>query len=159
MRHAILVLRFILVTALAIGCTSTYGKAAAEERRSQTVAAQNEKAEAEAKEAAPEMQDYTYAQKAEFVEKMKKELVGIQKELDRLSAKVDRSNSETKADAKAKLEMVREKWNEANNQLDQAERATESTWDDVKNSFRMSCRELKDSLEKSCQWVSKKIEP
>jgi hypothetical protein len=55
-------------------------------------------------------QDYAYAQKAEFVDKMKKELAEIQEELDRLSAKVERSSGEAKVDAKTRLDAVRGKW-------------------------------------------------
>jgi len=146
MRHTILVITFLIVAALAVGCTSTDGKPAGGPKQSETGPAQA-------------MQDYTYAQKAEFVDKMKKELVEIQEELDRLSAKVDRSSGAAKADARTKLEAVREKWAQAKKQLDQAESATDSTWDDVKGGFKKSYGELMDSFEKTRQWLSDKIEP
>jgi phage host-nuclease inhibitor protein Gam len=111
------------------------------------------------KEAAQSMQDYTYAQKAEFVAKMKKDLAEIQEELDRLSAKVDRSSGAVKADAATQLEAVREKWAQAKKQLDQAGSATESSWDDVKGGFKNIYGELKDSFDKTRQWISDKIEP
>ena len=146
MRHTILVITFLIVAALAVGCTSTDGKPEGGPKQSETAPAQA-------------MQDYTYAQKAEFVDKMKKELVEIQEELDRLSAKVDRSSGAAKADARTKLEAVREKWAQAKKQLDQAENATESTWDDVKDGAEKSYGELKDTFDKSRQWLSDKIEP
>ena len=159
MRHTILVITFLIVTALAVGCKSTDEKSAAGPKPSGTAAAQLDQAKTETKEAAQAMQDYAYAQKAEFVDKMKKELVGIQEELDRLSAKVDRSSGAAKAEAKTQLEAVREKWAQAKKQLDQAESATESTWDDVKSGFKKSYDELKDSFEKTRQWLSEKIKP
>jgi len=146
MRHTILVITFLIVAAFAVGCTSTDEKPAGGPKQSETGPAQA-------------MQDYTYAQKAEFVDKMKKELVEIQEELDRLSAKVDRSSGAAKADARTKLEAVREKWAQAKKQLDQAESATDSTWDDVKGGFKKSYGELMDSFEKTRQWLSDKIEP
>jgi chromosome segregation ATPase len=142
-----------------VGCKSTDGNSAVGPKQRETAAAQLDKAKTETKEAAQAMQDYTYAQKAEFIDKMKKELVGIQEELDRLSARVDTSIGAEKADAKTKLEAVREKWARAKKQLDQAESATESDWDDVKGGFKKSYGELKDSFEKTRQWLSDKIEP
>jgi chromosome segregation ATPase len=159
MRHTILVISFLLVAACAVGCKSTDGKSAAEAKHHEDAAAQLDKAKTETKEAAQAVQDYAYAQKAEFVEKMKKELADIQEELDRLSAKVERSNGAAKADAEAKLEVVREKWAQAKKQLDQTESATESTWNDVESAFKKLYGELKDSFEKTRQWLSDTIKP
>jgi hypothetical protein len=159
MRHTLLVISFLLVAAFAMGCKSTDGKSAAETKHREDAAAQLDKAKTETKEAAQAVQDYAYAQKAEFVEKMKKELAEIQEELDRLSTKVERSSGAAKTDAKAKLEEVREKWAQTKKQLDQTESATESTWNDVESTFKKLYGELKDSFEKTRQWLSDKIEP
>ena len=159
MRHTILVIGFLLVAAFAVGCKSTDGKSAAETKHREDAAAQLDKAKTETKEAAQAVQDYTYAQKAEFVEKMKKELAEIQEELDRLSAKVERSSGAAKADAEAKLEVMREKWAQAKKQLDQTESATESTWNDMEGAFKKLYGELKDTLEKTRQWLSDTIKP
>ena len=86
-------------------------------------------------------------------------LAEIQEELDRLSAKVDRSSGVVKVEGETQLEAVREKWAQAKKQLDRAESATESTWDDVKGGFETLYGELKDSFEKTRQWLSDKIEP
>jgi hypothetical protein len=147
-----LMVAVLVAAALAVGLTSTDGTSAAgTERRG--------KAQTEAKEAAQGIQDYTYAQKAEFTRKMKEELVKIQKELDRLSAKVEGASGAAKVDAKAKLEVVRRKWAQARKRLDQAESAPESTWDEVKAGFRKSYGELKDSFEKARRWLSDKVAP
>jgi len=159
MRDRILTIAVFIAAAVAVGLTSTDGTSAAGPEQGETAAAKLDKAKTETKEAAQGVQDYTYAQKAEFAHKMKEELVRIQKELDRLSAKVDRSSGAAKADAKAKLKVVRKKWAQAKKRLDQAESATESTWDDVKDGFRKSYGELKDSFEKARQWLSDKIAP
>jgi hypothetical protein len=118
-----------------------------------------EKAKAETKEAAQAMRDYAYAEKTEFVDRMGKELVSIQEELDRLGTKVDKASGAAKADAKVKLQTARDKWAQAKKQLDQAETATESSWDDVKTGFKQSYGDLKDSFDKTRQWLSDKIAP
>ena len=159
MRNSNLVIPFLLVAALATGCPSTDKKPAVKAKPSETVIAKFNMVKTETKEAAQAVEDYAYAQKAEFVDKMKKELTEIQEELDRLSAKVERSSGEAKADAKTKLDAVREKWTQAKKQLDRAEGATESTWDDVKGGFKNLFGELKDSFEKTRQWLSDRIEP
>ena len=105
------------------------------------------------------MGDYAYAEKTEFVDKMRRELVGTQEELDRLSAKVESAGGAAKTDAKAKLETVREKWTQAKKQLDRAATATASDWEDVKNGFKQSYTDLKDSSDKTRQWLSDKIAP
>lgn len=140
MKKMVLVTTLLVVGALAAGCTE---RTAVEQKQDATTAIQN----------------FSYAQKAGFVDEMKKQLVAIQEELDVLSAKVDRSNSAAKADAKAKLDAVREEWVLAKKQLDAAESANESTWDDVKNGFKRSYDELKASFNNVRQWLSDKIEP
>jgi hypothetical protein len=159
MRDKMLTIAFLIVPALAVGSTSADATSAAGPERSETVAEKRDRAKAETKEAAHGIQDYAYAQKAEFSHKMKEELAKIQKELDRLSAKVDSSSGAARADAKAKLKVVRKKWAQAKKRLDRAESATESTWDDAKDGFRKSYDELKVSFEKARQWLSDKIAP
>ena len=154
MRDKMLTIAFLIVPALAVGLTSAAGP-----ERSETAAEKRDRAKAETKEAAHGIRDYAYAQKAEFAHEMKEELAKIQKELDRLSAKVDSSSGAAKADAKAKLKVVRKKWAQAKKRLDRAESATASTWDDAKDGFRKSYDELKVSLEKARQWLSDKIAP
>ena len=90
---------------------------------------------------------------------MRRELVSTQEELDRLSAKVESAGGAVKTDAKAKLETVREKWTQAKKQLDRAETGTASDWEDVKNGFKQSYTDLKDSSDKTRQWLSDKIAP
>lgn len=159
MRDRILTVAFLIAAAVAVGLTPTDVTSAAGPEPGETAAAKRDKAKTETKEAAQGGRDYAYAQKAEFAREMRAELAKIQKELDRLSAKVEKSSGTAKADAKAKLEVVRKKWAHAKKRLDEAESATESTWDDVKDGFRKSYGELKDSFEKARRWLSDKIAP
>jgi hypothetical protein len=159
MSHTIFVTTFLITGALVVGCTSKDGKSPVAPKQQETAAAHLDKAKAESKQAAQAMRDYAYAEKAEFVAKMKKELVSTQEELDRLGAEVDRARGAAKADAKVKLGTVRDNWIQAKKQLDRAETATASDWDDVKNGFKQSYSDLKDSFDKTRQWLSDKIAP
>jgi ABC-type transporter Mla subunit MlaD len=159
MRYTIQVITFLLVAALAMGCTSKDKNAPVEPKKSETAAVQLDKVQTETKEAAQAMKDYTYAQKAEFLAEMETKLDEIREELDRLSAKVDKSTGAAKDYAKTQLDAVHKEWTKAKNQLDEAKDATESTWDNVKDGFNRSYDALKDSFEKTRQWLSEKIEP
>jgi hypothetical protein len=153
----------ILMTALlsvaAAGCTAKDGKPGITSSPGGGAAASLDKVKVETREAAQAMRDYAYAEKAEFVAKMKQEMIATQEELDRLGAKVDAAGDSAKADAKVRLAAVRAKWVQAKAQLDRAESATESTWDDVKFGFKRSYVDLKDSFNSTRQWLSDKIAP
>ena len=82
------------------------------------------------------MKDYTFAQKAEFVEKMQAQLAEINRDLDQLAAKIEKSSDAVKAEAQPKLQALRDQRAQLNKQLDEARNATESTWDSVKGGFK-----------------------
>ena len=147
-----------LITAT-LGCSTKKDEGPASEPEHARTAEQREKAKVEAQEAKQALQDYAYAQKAEFIAQMKKDLAETEQELDRLSAKVDESTGAAKADAKLKLDAVREQCVQAKRKIDEAEAATETTWDEVKVSARRSYGEMKESFDETRQWVSDKIEP
>ncbi len=145
--------------ALAVGCKSTADRQANGAQQDSAAALQLGKAKAATIEAAQAMEDYAYARKSEFVAKMNKNLGVLQDDLNLLAAKVDDSGGAAKADAKAKLAVVREKWTKTKQQLDQAENATESTWNGVKSGVGESYAALKDSVDTTRQWLSEKIAP
>jgi outer membrane PBP1 activator LpoA protein len=159
MRQEILKFALLIGAALSVGLTATGSTSASVPEHSDAAVAKSDKAEAETNGSAKAVQDYAYEQKAALVRNMKKELAKIQRELDRLSVKVENSNGAVKADAKAKLKVVRKKWVQAKNQLDQTASATESTWDEMKDRFRTSYDELKESFAKTRRWLSDKIAP
>jgi tRNA pseudouridine synthase D (TruD). len=159
MRHSKLVIPFLLAAAFAAGCKSTAEKSTAATKQDQTAALQLGKAKAATIEAAQALEDYAYTRKAQFVAMMNKELVATQEELDRLAAKVENSTGAAKAEAKTKLEAVRQKFAQTKQRLDQAENATEATWKDVISGFKESYAGLKDSIAITRQWLSDKIAP
>lgn len=150
MKHIKLTITFLALTAFAVGCKPSEEKATSQ---------QIEQIAQETKEAAEEMKDYTYTQKAEFVENMRNQLAEINRDLDQLSAKVEKSSDAAKAEAKPKLQVLRDQTARLTKQLDDARSATESTWEDVKTGFKKGYSELKDSFNQTRQWMSDKIAP
>ena len=148
MKRHTLIITFLCAAAFAVGC-----------KKEETASQQLDRVKTETKEAAQDMKDYTFAQKAEFTDKMKNQLAEINRELDQISAKIEKSSDSVKAEAKPKLQTLREQTAQLNKQLDEASNATESTWNDVKAGFRQGYDELKDGFQQARQWVSDKIAP
>jgi ElaB/YqjD/DUF883 family membrane-anchored ribosome-binding protein len=148
MKNKTLVITFLSIAAFAMGCN-----------KEQTTSQQLENVKTETKQAAQDMKDYTFAQKAEFVKQMQIQLDALNKDLDQLAAKIDSSSDAVKAEAKPKLQALRDQATQLNKQLDEARNATESTWDSVKNGFQKAYEATKDGFNQARQWVSDKIAP
>ena len=97
MKHTATIITVLSAIALTVGCN-----------QEPTASEQLEKAKAEAKEAAQDMKDYAFAQKAEFVQKMEGQLNSLNQDLDKLSAKIESSSDAVKAEAKPKLQALRD---------------------------------------------------
>jgi len=136
------------ITVIAVGCN-----------KEQTTSQQMDKVQTETTQAAQDMKDYTFAQKAEFVKTMQGQLDALNKDLDQLSAKIDSSSDAVKAEAKPKLQGLRDQIAQLNQQLADAQNATESTWDSVKAGFQKAYDATKDGFNQTRQWVSDKIAP
>jgi Skp family chaperone for outer membrane proteins len=149
----------LTLTCLLVAGLAQSSAAADSKPRKTAAAAQRDKATAQTKQAAKAARDYAFAQRAEFAADMKKDLVEIQAELDRLSAKVGKLNGTAKTDAKTRLDTLHDRWAQAKKQLDRAEDTTESAWDEVKDSFNKAHGELKESFDSTRQWLSDKIAP
>jgi ElaB/YqjD/DUF883 family membrane-anchored ribosome-binding protein len=148
MKNKTLVIAFLSIAAFAVGC-----------EKEQTTSQQIENVKTETKQAAQDMKDYTFAQKAEFVKQMQGQLDALNKDLDQLAAKIESSSDAVKAEAKPKLQALRDQAAQLNKQLDEAKNATESTWDSVKNGFQKAYEATKDGFNQARQWVSDKIAP
>jgi len=127
--------------------------------KEQTTSQQVENVKSETKEAAQEMKDYTFAEKAKFTEEMQSQLTEINRSLDQLDAKIENTSDTAKAEAKPKLQALREKANQLGKQLEAATNSTESTWETVKADSKKAYNELKDEINQARQWVSDKIAP
>lgn len=152
-----LALAFIATTVFAVGCTPPAEPSGPAAR--QTAAQQLNQVKQETKVAAQEMQDYAYAQKAEFVAKMQGQLTEIDRDLDLLAARVEKASDAAKAEAKPKIQALRDQTAKLTKQLEEARNANESAWGDVKAGFKKGYGELKDGFQTARQWVSDKIAP
>jgi ElaB/YqjD/DUF883 family membrane-anchored ribosome-binding protein len=148
MKNKTLVITLLSIAAFAVGC-----------KKEQTTSQQIENVKTETKQAAQDMKDYTFAQKAEFVKQMQSQLDDLNRDLDQLAAKIDSSSDAVKAEAQPKLQALRDQAARLNKQLDDARNATESTWDSVKTGFQKAYDATKDGFNQARQWVSDKIAP
>jgi predicted nucleic acid-binding Zn-ribbon protein len=148
MKHQAILLSVLSVAAFTFGCD-----------KQQTASEQLEKAKAEAKEAAQDMKDYTFAKKAEFVQQMESQLTALNQDLDKLSAKIESSSDAVKAEAKPKLQALRGQASQLNKRLDEVKNASESTWDTVKAGAQKAYDGLANGVRQARQWVSDKIAP
>ena len=148
MKNKTLVITLLSIAAVAMGCN-----------KEQSTSQQMDKVQTETKQAAQDMKDYTFAQKAEFVKTMQGQLDALNKDLDQLAAKIDSSSDAIKAEAKPKLQALRDQTARLNTQLDDAKNATESTWDDVKAGTKEAYNKLAEGFQQARQWVSNRIAP
>ena len=144
----LIIILLAAAAAFAIGCN-----------KEGTTSQQLDTVQAKTKEAAQEMKDYSYAQKAEFVAMMQSQLTALNKDLDQLTAKVEGSSDAVKAEAKPKLQALRDQAAQLNKQLDDVKNTSESTWDSVKDGFKKAYESSKDGFNQARQWVSDKIAP
>ncbi len=148
MNNKPLLITLLAAASFAIGCD-----------KEKTAAQQIEAVQSETKQAAQDMKDYTFAQKAEFVKAMQDQLAVLNQDLDKLAAKIDSSSDAIKAEAKPKLQALREQAAKLNQQLIDAQNATESTWDSVKAGSKKAYDSLAHGFTEARQWVSDKIAP
>ncbi len=148
MKNNILIVTFLSTVAFTVGCD-----------KETTTSQQINKVQAKTEEAAQNMKDYTYAQKDQFVEYMQGQLKELNHDVDQLAAKIEKSSDAVKAEAKPKLQALRDQTAQLNKQLDEARGATESTWDSVKDGFKKAYDSSKDGFNRARQWVSDKIAP
>jgi cytochrome c556 len=156
MKHKYLLITILGAAVLVVGCERSE-KSTTETR--EATAKQFDKVKTDTKEAAQDMKDYAYAQKSEFVGKMQVQLDEINRDLDQLAAKIEKSSDAAKAEAKPKIQALRDQTAKLTKQLDEAKNASESTWGDVKAGFKQGYSELKDGFQQARQWVSDKIAP
>ena len=120
---------------------------------------QLDKAETATKDAARRMQDYTFEKRAEFVTAMQAQLADLNRSLDELSARIEKSTDAVKAEAKPKLAALRDQAARLDKQLGTIADATPSTWDGIKADAQKAYDSLKADFAQSRQWVSDKIAP
>ncbi|HEY1172175.1 MAG TPA: hypothetical protein VGH19_12450 [Verrucomicrobiae bacterium] len=162
MKKKVLAITFAAATVFAVGCKPSPQPTPNDKPVNQGVdatARQVEKVQNETAAAAKEINEYAYAQRAEFADKMKVQLADIKKEMDMLAARLENASEPTKTEGKAKLEALKVKVASLDKQLDGIKDASESSWNDVKSGFQKTYDDVKDSFQQARQWLSDKIAP
>jgi adenine-specific DNA methylase len=149
-----LIFASLLAIAFAFGC-----KRSGEKTADQTTSQQLEKVQSATKEAAEQMQDYSFEKKEEFIAAMHNQLDALNKGMDELSVKIGKSSEAVQAEAKPKLAVLHEQAIQLNKQLGEVANATASTWSVIKADAEKGYASLKDGLAQSRQAVADKIAP
>jgi hypothetical protein len=100
--------------------------------------------------------DVSYSNRQDFISRMKDESKDIKAEIERLQVKATNAADNSAAAAKTKLQELKEKSSNLDVQIDKAQNATESTWNDVKASSRKAMDEAKNSFQDAKDWLSEK---
>jgi predicted nucleic acid-binding Zn-ribbon protein len=103
--------------------------------------------------------DCTFAEKDEFVKKERALLTELNRDLDELAARVEKSAAAVKTEAQPRIETLRGQTARLNKQLDEATNATESSWEKLKVEVRETQAASKEEFDKARQWLSEKIAP
>jgi chromosome segregation ATPase len=148
MKNETLFITFLSAVTFAVGC----GK-------EPTASQQIDQIKTETSQAAQDMKDYTFAQKDEFVKSMQDQLATLNQNLDKLAAKISSSSDAVQAEAKPKLQALRDQSAQLKQQLADAQNATESTWDSVKTGTKKAYASMAQGFTNARQWVSDKIAP
>ncbi len=111
------------------------------------------------KEVVREVKDYSFAQKAEYTKSMSDQLAEIDRDLEQLGAKIEKSSDAVRAETKVKYQALRDQESMLKRKLEEAGDATETTWEAVKTSTKTAFDALKENFQQSRQWLSEKIAP
>ncbi|MDX2108853.1 MAG: hypothetical protein SFY80_01295 [Verrucomicrobiota bacterium] len=125
----------------------------------QTASQQIDQVKRDTKEIAQDIKDYSYAQRTEFTASMQAQLDALDREMDAIAARIEKSSDKVKADAKPKLAALRAQVDSLNKQLELAKGSSESAWADIKSGFKKGYNELKDGINNARQWTSEQIAP
>jgi len=148
----------LVITFVALGCTSCGDNPPA----SAAVPAQSTPSPAVPATSSTPAQDtstYTFAQKDDFETHMKTQLDKINADIAELSAKIDKANDQAKADAKPKLQALRDQAKKLGEMLGKAQVATSASWDAVKADFKTGYADLEVGVTDARKWLSEKIAP
>lgn len=143
--------RFLMLIAAAVMATSCDKK--------QTTSQQLDGVQSKAKDISQNIEDYAFSQKDEFVKTERTQLTALNRELDELAARVEKSSAAIKAEAQPRIDALRSQTARLNKQLDDATNATESNWDKLKVEVRETQSASKEEFRKARQWLSDKIAP
>lgn len=155
----VVIVTSIAAAAILAGCFPSSKKSEVQNTDNTSTAKKLDQAQADAKETGKQIRDYSFAQKTEFVAAMQENLAQLNRSLDEIAVKIEKSNEAVKAESGPKLAALREQATKLNKQLEDMIHATPSTWDGIKADAERAYAALKDGLTQSRQWASDKIAP
>jgi len=152
MKNSIWIIGALSIATVFTGCKP----ADSSEKR---VSDQMDRVQADATEAQKDLNAFTHDQKEQFVESLSNRIAALDKELDELTAEVNKSSSTVQAEARPRLAALRTQSDQLKEQLNQAKGASASTWESVKAGTSKAYDDLKAGFQSTRQWMSEKIAP
>jgi hypothetical protein len=149
---------FLALTFIALGCTSCGDNSTATTAGQAPTIAPNA-VPATSSTPAQDTYTYPYAQKDDFETHMKTKLDKLNAEIAELSAKLDKATDQAKADAKPKLQALRDQAAKLGDMLGKAQVATAASWEAVKADFKTGFTDLEVGVTDARKWLSEKISP
>ena len=95
--------------------------------------------------------DVSFSKRDDWVSKMKDEG-------NKLKAEIERISKDNSAEAKAKADSLRDKSKNLDVEIDKAQNATASTWDDVKSTSKRAMDDAGDAFRDAKDWVGRKLQ-
>jgi hypothetical protein len=158
--HALQVTVLASLAAAVIACSSSGGNSTASASPPPAANAPADATQAPAGSGqTKDLSSYTYEKKEEFMSTMKAQLDKLNGDIEDLSAKIDKSSDASKADAKVKLQALRDRAAKLGDLIGKSQDATADTWEKVKSDVSSGYDDLQKSLTDARQWLSDKIAP
>jgi hypothetical protein len=149
---------FLALTIIALGCTSC-GDNPPASPAAPTTSTASPAVQTASSTPAQDAPTYAFSQKEEFETAMKDKLDKLNADIAALSAKIDKASDQAKADAKPKLQALRDQAAKLGDMLGKAQVATASSWDAVKADFKTGFADLEVGVIDARKWLSEKIAP
>jgi polyhydroxyalkanoate synthesis regulator phasin len=113
----------------------------------------------DARDAADEIQDFTYEQRANYIAALRLKVDALKRRLEALSDSIEKSSDIVKADSRPRMAALRERLAQLERQVQAAQEAAPDTWDRVKADVRKTYGEVKEGFRDARQWASDKLAP
>ncbi len=105
------------------------------------------------------IKDFSYPQKAQFLKRLEGRLIALDRDLDELAARIEKSSDAAKAEAKPKLQALRGQAALLSLALDRARSATELTWAGLRDGCQQTYASSEEEFQQTRQWASANIAP
>src|SRR5690242_10596680 len=141
MKSHSLILLTVSLSIFVVGCKPSTDSSGAGNLNDSQPTEQSRSGSALSTQPSQDSQDYAYTQKAEFIDKMKAEIATLKTQTRDLEVKVESCTGSTKAQLQSKLDVLRQKVNDLNNQLEGVKAANAGTWNQVKSALQKGTAE------------------